>query len=150
MFRRFTRAASAVVIAALAGAPVFLITGCASPSAPSTPVEFTVIDLRVGSGPAASTGSTVSVNYVGWLYDGTNPDKKGQEFDASKAGRPFVFWLGASQVIQGWEQGVVGMKVGGLRKLIVPSSLAYGRSGAGNTIPPNASLVFEIELVSVF
>ncbi len=98
MFRRFTRAASAVVIAALAGAPVFLSTGCASPSAPSTPVEFTVIDLRVGSGPAASTGSTVSVNYVGWLYDGTNPDKKGQEFDASKAGRPFVFWLGASQV----------------------------------------------------
>jgi len=95
MFRRFTRAASAVVVTALAGASVLVSAGCASPSAPSTPVEFTVIDLRVGSGAAASTGSTVSVNYVGWLYDGTNQEKKGTEFDASKPGRPFVFWLGA-------------------------------------------------------
>ena len=150
MLRRFSRAASAVVVTALAGASMLFGAACASPSSPSTPVEFTVIDLRVGSGAAASTGSTVSVNYVGWLYDGTDPDKKGQEFDASKPGRPFVFWLGASQVIAGWEQGVVGMKVGGLRRLIVPSSLAYGRSGAGNSIPPNASLVFEIELVGVF
>jgi FKBP-type peptidyl-prolyl cis-trans isomerase FkpA len=150
MLHRFTRAASAVVVTALTGASVLFSGACASPSAPSTPVDFSVTDLRVGSGAAASTGSTVSVNYVGWLYDGSNFEKKGQQFDASKEGRPFVFWLGASQVIEAWEQGVVGMKVGGLRRLIVPSSLAYGRSGAGNTIPPNASLVFEIELLSVF
>jgi FKBP-type peptidyl-prolyl cis-trans isomerase FkpA len=150
MFHRFTRAAGAVVLTALAGASLFFSAACANPSAPSTPVEFTIVDLRVGSGAAASTGSTVSVNYVGWLYDGEDPEKKGEQFDASKEGRPFVFWLGASQVIQGWEQGVVGMQVGGLRRLIVPSTLGYGRSGAGQTIPPNASLVFEIELLSVF
>jgi FKBP-type peptidyl-prolyl cis-trans isomerase FkpA len=150
MRRRFTRAASAVVVTALAGASILLGAACANPSAPSTPVDFTIIDLRVGSGAAASAGSTVSVNYVGWLYDDTDQEKKGEQFDASREGRPFVFWLGASQVIQGWEQGIVGMKVGGLRRLIVPSSLAYGRSGAGNTIPPNASLVFEIELLAVF
>ena len=150
MLHRFTRAASAVVVTALAGASVLFGTSCTSASAPSTPVEFTVIDLRVGSGAAASAGSTVSVNYVGWLYDGTDSEKKGEVFDTSKPGRPFVFWLGASQVIQAWDQGVVGMKVGGLRRLIVPSSMAYGRSGAGNTIPPNASLVFEIELLSLF
>ena len=150
MLRRFTRAASAVVVIALAGASVLFSSACTSASAPSKPVEFTVIDLRVGTGAAASTGSTVSVNYVGWLYDETNSEKKGEEFDASRPGRPFVFWLGTSQVIAGWDQGVVGMKVGGLRRLIVPSTLAYGRAGAGDRIPPNASLVFEIELLSVF
>ena len=123
-----------------------------APVHPSRPFQstFTITDLRVGTGAAAATGSTVSVNYVGWLYDGTNPEKKGEQFDASQPGRPFVFWLGASQVIAAWDQGVVGMKVGGLRRLIVPSSLGYGRTGAGNKIPPNASLVFEIELLGVF
>ena len=123
---------------------------CTSPSSPSVPVTFTVTDLRVGTGATASSGSTVSVHYTGWLYDGTNADRKGDQFDASQVGRPFVFWLGAGQVIQGWDQGLVGMKVGGIRKLIVPASLGYGRDGAGNQIPPNASLVFEIELLSVF
>ena len=124
--------------------------GCTNPSAPSVPVTFTATDVRVGTGAAASQGSFVSVNYTGWLYDGTHPEKKGEEFDASKAGFPFVFWLGAGQVIAGWDQGVQGMKVGGLRRLIIPAALAYGRTGAGLTIPPNASLVFDIELVSVF
>ena len=150
MFSRLTRAAGAVVIAALAGASVLFSSACTSASAPSKPVEFTIVDLRVGTGAAASAGSTVSVNYVGWLYDETNSEKKGKEFDASRPGRPFVFWLGASQVIPAWDEGIVGMKVGGLRRLIVPSTMAYGRSGAGNTIPPNASLVFDIELLSVF
>ena len=90
------------------------------------------------------------VHYTGWLYDGTAPEKKGTQFDASEPGRPFVFWLGAGQVIAGWEQGLVGMKVGGLRRLIVPSTMGYGRNGSGSTIPPNAALVFEIELLSVF
>jgi len=125
-------------------------TACANPSAPSVPVTFTATDLRVGTGAAASDGSFVSVNYAGWLYDGTASDKKGNGFDASKPGLPFVFWLGAGQVIQGWDIGVVGMRVGGLRRLIVPASMAYGRGGAGTSIPPNASLVFDIELVSVF
>ena len=119
-----------------------LLGACASPSAPSAKVSFTVTDLRLGTGAAATTGSTVSVNYTGWLYNGEADDRKGTQFDASQAGRPFVFWLGAGQVIQGWEQGLVGMKVCGIRKLIVPASLGYGRDGAGLTIPPNASLVF--------
>ena len=129
---------------------IFAVSGCANPSAPSVPVTFTTADVRVGSGAAAETGDFVSVNYTGWLYDGTHPEKKGAEFDASKAGFPFVFWLGTGQVIAGWDQGAVGMRVGGLRRLIIPAALAYGRSGAGTSIPPNASLVFDIELVSVF
>ena len=150
MFHRLTRAASAVVVTALAGASVLFSSACTSASAPSKPVEFTIIDVRVGTGAVASTGSTLSVNYVGYRYDETHADKKGEEFDASRPGRPFVFWLGASQVIAGWDEGLVGMRVGGLRRLIVPSTLAYGRGGAGNRIPPNASLVFDIELLSVF
>jgi FKBP-type peptidyl-prolyl cis-trans isomerase FkpA len=149
MIQRFSRAASAVAIA-LAGVSVLGAGGCASPSQPSVPVQFAITDLRVGSGATAGTGSTVSVNYIGWLYDGSNPDKKGAQFDASQPGRPFVFWVGASQVIPAWDQGLVGMKVGGLRRLVVPAELAYGRTGAGNKIPPNASLVFEIELLGVF
>jgi FKBP-type peptidyl-prolyl cis-trans isomerase FkpA len=90
------------------------------------------------------------VNYTGWFYNSTASDKKGSQFDASKPGEPFVIWLGTGQVIAGWDQGIVGMKVGGLRRLIVPAELAYGRNGAGNAIPPNATLVFDIELVSVF
>lgn len=149
MFRRFPRAAKAV-IAAFAGASVLSGAACASPSQPSVPVQFTTTDIRVGTGATATTGSTVGVNYTGWLYDGSKPDKKGEQFDASLAGRPFVFWIGAQQVIPAWDQGVVGMKVGGIRRLIVPASLAYGRTGAGDKIPPNASLVFDIELLSVF
>ena len=124
--------------------------GCENPAAPSVPAPFTVTDVRTGTGAQAESGSFVSVNYTGWLYNSTAPDKKGSQFDASQAGQPFVFWLGTGQVIAGWDQGVVGMKVGGLRRLIVPAELAYGRTGAGTRIPPNATLVFDIELVSVF
>jgi len=120
---------------------------CASPSAPSVNIAFSSTDVRVGTGAAAVSGSTVEVNYTGWLYDGSKPDKKGEEFDARQA---FVFWLGTGQVIAGWDQGLPGIKVGGVRRLIVPSSLAYGKSGAGTKIPPNAALVFDIELVNVF
>lgn len=143
---RAVRAAAAVLVAAFAiGA-----AACANPAAPSVNVAFTQTDLRVGAGAAAASGKVISVNYTGWLYDGTEAEKKGAQFDASKAGRPFVFSLGAGQVIAGWDQGVVGMRIGGLRRLIIPASLAYGRQGAGDVIPPNASLVFEIELVAVF
>jgi FKBP-type peptidyl-prolyl cis-trans isomerase FkpA len=129
---------------------VISASACENPAAPSVPAPFTITDLRVGTGATASSGQSVSVNYIGWLYNGTAPDKKGSQFDASKPGEPFVVWLGTGQVIAGWDQGIVGMKVGGLRRLIIPSDLAYGRAGAGNAIPPNATLVFEIELVSVF
>ena len=122
---------------------------CTSPTSPTVKAPFTTTDLRVGTGATAATGQTLMVNYSGWLYDDTKEDKKGTQFDASAPGQPFVFKLGFAQVIQGWDEGIVGMKVGGLRRLIVPSELAYGRTGAGSTIPPNATLVFEIELLSV-
>lgn len=125
------------------------LVACTSPTSPTVKAAFETIDLRVGTGAAAATGQTVMVNYAGYLYDDTKSDKKGAQFDASAAGQPFVFQLGKAQVIQGWDEGVPGMKVGGLRKLIIPSAMAYGRLGAGSSIPPNATLVFEIELLSI-
>jgi len=100
-------------------------------------------DLVVGTGVEAKTGSAVKVDYTGTLVDGT-------KFDSSKdRGQPFSFVIGSGQVIKGWEQGVVGMKVGGRRKLTIPSELGYGREGRPPTIPPNATLVFDIELLFV-
>ncbi len=100
-------------------------------------------DLVKGKGPEAARGKTVEVHYTGWLTDGT-------KFDSSVGGAPFSFRLGAGEVIEGWERGVVGMKVGGKRKLTLPPDLGYGAAGAPPDIPPNATLVFEIELLSVF
>ena len=100
-------------------------------------------DLKVGDGSTAQEGHTVIVHYTGWLEDGT-------KFDSSHdRGVPFDFILGAGGVIQGWDEGVAGMKVGGIRKLIIPPELAYGPSGAGNVIPPNATLIFEVELLEI-
>lgn len=105
--------------------------------------ELTVEEIQVGSGAEAVAGKDVSVHYTGWLTDGT-------KFDSSvDRGRPFQFPLGAGRVIQGWDQGVAGMKVGGKRKLTIPPSLGYGARGAGGVIPPNATLVFEVELLGV-
>ena len=100
-------------------------------------------DLEVGEGAEARPGRTLQVHYTGWLEDGTL-------FQASRdSGRAFVFKLGAGQVIAGWEQGVRGMRPGGRRRLLIPPKLAYGRKGAGSLVPPNATLTFEIELLSV-
>ena len=94
-------------------------------------------------------GNTLTVNYTGWLYSGTATDYRGAQFDTSVGKTPFRFRLGAGQVIAGWDQGLVGMKVGGTRTLIIPSSLGYGVAGSGSTIPPNSALVFMIDLLAV-
>jgi len=109
-----------------------------------------VTDGRIGSGAAATSGKQVSVHYTGWLYDAKAADRHGKKFDSSRdRGEPFSFKLGARQVISGWDQGVAGMKVGGTRTLVIPSDLAYGSGGAGGVIPPNATLVFDVELLDV-
>jgi FKBP-type peptidyl-prolyl cis-trans isomerase len=89
------------------------------------------------------------VNYTGWLYDPLRPENKGQQFDSSVGRQPFTFTLGAGQVIRGWDQGVPGMKVGGQRRLTIPPDLGYGANGAGGVIPPNATLVFDVDLLDV-
>ena len=99
-------------------------------------------DLVKGKGPEAARGKTVEVHYTGWLIDG-------KQFDSSRGGEPFAFDLGAGQVIKGWDQGVVGMRVGGTRKLTIPPELAYGMRGFPGAIPAQATLVFEVELVAV-
>lgn len=105
-------------------------------------------DLVVGTGKQARSGTTVKVHYTGWLY---NNGQKGTKFDSSvDRGEPFKFDLGAGEVIKGWDQGVVGMKVGGKRQLIIPPGLAYGERGAGAAIPPNATLMFEVQLLDVY
>ena len=104
-------------------------------------------DLVVGNGAAAAVGQRVSVHYTGWLDAG---GKAGTQFDSSKdRGQPFMFSLGRGEVIRGWEEGVAGMKVGGKRKLTIPPELGYGSRGAGKVIPPNATLLFEVELLAV-
>lgn len=123
--------------------------GCqGSPTEPSQYAPFSQMDLVVGDGAEAVSGSVLTVNYTAWFYDAAKPDGKGVQFTTTTGYAPFTFTLGAGSVITGWDQGMVGMKAGGLRRLVVPPSLAYGaiRSTA---IPPDTTLVFEIELVSV-
>ena len=117
--------------------------------APAKPA-FTRTDLQVGTGREALKGRRLRVHYTGWLYDTGSADLKGRMFDTSKDRGPFDFVLGAGQVIPGWDQGFDGMKIGGRRRLIIPSDLAYGVDGAGGgIIPPNATLLFEMELLDV-
>jgi FKBP-type peptidyl-prolyl cis-trans isomerase len=109
-----------------------------------------ITDTSTGTGAQATTGKTVSVHYTGWLYDGKAAEHHGKKFDSSlDRGEPFEFRLGAGAVIRGWDQGVTGMKVGGKRTLVIPSELGYGQRGAGGAIPPNATLVFDVELLGV-
>ncbi len=112
--------------------------------------QFEKIDRKVGEGEEAVIGKTVNVHYTGWLYDENAPDNKGRKFDSSHDRKAhFSFMLGAGKVIKGWDQGVRGMKVGGERTLIIPPSMAYGSQGAGRVIPPNATLVFDVELLGL-
>jgi FKBP-type peptidyl-prolyl cis-trans isomerase FkpA len=131
----------------------------AAAETPATPAETTPTgsenmalqktDLAPGTGAEISSGQTALVHYTGWLYDAAAPDNKGKQFDSSVGGEPFEFPLGAGRVIAGWDQGVVGMKVGGKRRLVIPPVMGYGERGAGGVIPPNATLVFDVELVEI-
>jgi FKBP-type peptidyl-prolyl cis-trans isomerase FkpA len=131
-----------------------------APAAPATATtasaaaadQLKIIDRKIGTGKEAQVGKAAMVRYTGWLYDETAKDNKGKEFDstANRQGLPFGFIVGVGRVIKGWDQGVVGMKVGGSRTLIVPAALAYGDKQVGNgLIPPNSKLVFDIDLVEV-
>jgi FKBP-type peptidyl-prolyl cis-trans isomerase FkpA len=131
--------------------PLLVLTaGCDdTPTSASGIAGYSQTDIRPGAGTAAATGNVLTVQYTGWLYDASKTDQKGLPFDSSLGSTdPFSFTLGVGQVIKGWDQGLVGMKVGGIRRLVIPPSLAYG-SSRNSTIPPNATLVFDIELVSV-
>jgi len=146
----------ALVLATVFAALAAVAVGAAPPAAkpkPQPPAKeqkevttasgLKYVDLKVGTGEEARAGDKVTVHYTGWLTDGT-------KFDSSvDRGQPFVFPLGARRVIRGWDEGVAGMKVGGKRKLTIPPDLGYGARGAGNVIPPNATLVFDVELLKV-
>ena len=107
-------------------------------------------DIKTGTGPAIKKGQTAVVHYTGWLYTESAPEKKGKKFDSSRdRNQPFDFELGAGMVIQGWDEGVEGMQVGGQRRLVIPPEKGYGSQGAGGVIPPNATLVFDVELVGI-
>jgi FKBP-type peptidyl-prolyl cis-trans isomerase FkpA len=124
------------------------VVGGESPSQP--PAELVITELAEGEGEAIAAGSTAVMHYTGWLFDPAAEDNKGGKFDSSlDRGQPFRFPLGAGRVIQGWDQGVPGMKVGGQRRLVIPPHLGYGSRGAGGVIPPNATLIFDVQLLAI-
>lgn len=136
----------------------FALTACGSAANekkdpvidPATQVkELIVTDLTVGTGAAAASGDTLIVTYTGWLYNSGKTDNKGAQFDATKPGVGFDVVLGKGRVIPGWDQGLVGMKVGGTRRLTIPSDLGYGPNGSLPTIPAYAGLVFDVTLVTL-
>lgn len=123
-------------------------TGCVGSASPTRTPVYNQTDLVLGSGDEAVAGRALTVNYTGWIFDPLRPEQKGAVFDSSIGRAPFAFTLGAGNVIAGWERGVPGMRVGGIRRLLIPPSLGYGATRSG-ALPPYASLVFEIELLSV-
>jgi FKBP-type peptidyl-prolyl cis-trans isomerase FkpA len=121
-----------------------------SSAVPPPPAAFAQSDLTMGSGSLAGKGARITVNYTGWIYDASKPDNKGAQFDTSIGRGPFSFTLGTGDVIPGWDRGFDAMRVGGKRRLIIPPALGYGAEGTpGGPIPPNAGLVFEMELLDV-
>ena len=129
---------------------LILLAGCDGGTEGTNVTQLIRQDSRVGTGAEAVRGRSVTVHYTGWLYDESRPDHKGAQFDSSRdRNEPFSFNLGSGQVIAGWDEGVAGMKVGGQRTLTIPSAMGYGARGAGGVIPPNAALLFDVELLDV-
>ncbi len=150
--------ALASAVAAVFVSPSGMTLAVAADTAPTMPQskldatmsQLQITDTTVGTGAEAVKGKTVVVHYTGWLYDPAKPDKKGRKFDSSvDRGTPFTFPLGAGKVIKGWDEGVAGMRIGGKRTLVIPPAMAYGSRGAGGVIPPDATLLFEVELLAV-
>ncbi len=124
--------------------------GSNEPTSGATVTELLIEDVVVGDGAEAAAGASATVHYTGWLYAPGSPNDRGTKFDSSvDRGQPFEFPIGAGRVIRGWDEGVAGMRVGGKRILIIPAEWGYGARGAGGVIPPNATLVFEVELLAV-
>jgi FKBP-type peptidyl-prolyl cis-trans isomerase len=135
---------------AVAQTPAASPTTQGSSKLDAMPTELKKTDVKQGTGAEAVSGKPVVVHYTGWLFDPAKSDQKGAKFDSSRdRGTPFSFPLGAGRVIKGWDEGVAGMKVGGQRTLIIPPAMAYGERGAGGVIPPNATLIFDVELIEV-
>ena len=131
-------------------AVVLVLTACGGNTETNSVTQLIRQDDVVGTGAEAQSGQVVTVHYTGWLYDQTRPDRKGNKFDSSRdRNEPFSFNLGAGEVIRGWDEGVAGMKVGGRRTLTIPPDMGYGARGAGGVIPPNATLLFDVELLEV-
>ena len=131
-------------------AAAILFSACDQGAGTSNVTELIKQDDRLGTGAEAQSGQVVTVHYTGWLYEASRPDHKGAKFDSSRdRNEPFSFNLGAGEVIQGWDEGVAGMKVGGRRSLTIPPQMGYGARGAGGVIPPNATLLFDVELLNV-
>ena len=129
---------------------LILLAGCGGGTERTNVTQLVRQDGRMGTGAEAAAGRTVTVHYTGWLHDESRPDRRGTKFDSSvDRNEPFSFTLGAGEVIQGWDEGVAGMKVGGQRTLTIPPQSGYGARGAGSVIPPNATLLFEVELLDV-
>jgi FKBP-type peptidyl-prolyl cis-trans isomerase FkpA len=141
---------STTPVEALAQAPAPTSSAQGSSKLDAMPKDLQKIDTKQGAGAEAVSGKPVIVHYTGWLYDASKPDKKGAKFDSSRDRQvPFGFFLGAGKVIKGWDDGVVGMKVGGQRTLVIPPGLAYGDRAMGNVIPANSTLIFDVELIDV-
>lgn len=140
--------AASTTVASAAAASIPLITAASAQTAMTTPSGLKIIDVKVGTGAMPKRGQTVVVNYTGWLYQA---GKKGTKFDSSvDRNEPFSFPIGQGRVIPGWDEGVATMHVGGKRTLIIPPNLAYGASGAGGgLIPPNATLIFDVDLLAI-
>jgi FKBP-type peptidyl-prolyl cis-trans isomerase len=131
-------------------AVVLVLNACGGNTENTGVTQLIKQDDVMGTGAEAQSGRVVTVHYTGWLYDQTRPDRKGNKFDSSRdRNEPFSFNLGAGEVIRGWDEGVAGMKVGGRRTLTIPPDMGYGARGAGGVIPPNATLLFDVELLEV-
>lgn len=147
--KKFRLLAAGLCVIGVLALPASAVFAQAAPADKAAITDLVKIDTKVGQGKEAKSGNVVHVNYTGWLYDAKAPGNKGAKFDSSIGRAPFGFSLGAGRVIKGWDEGVVGMKVGGQRTLIIPPALGYGSRDLAGQIPPNSTLIFDVELLTV-